>query len=172
MQARRLGLVDTADGTSDAGVDRKAPTLKVAIATNDLRYLDAHFGSAKHFAMFDVGADGWRFVEVVAFDDVTGEAGRHPETEDRITPKVEALTGAALLFVLAIGGPAAAKVVRAGIHPIKVKEPEPLGAIVLRVQKMLKGKPPPWLRKVLGRPRATRDFVDDAQEAPDTELAR
>lgn len=138
-----------------------APAIRVAIATNDHRFLDAHFGSAASFAVFEVSAENWRFVEMITFDDVTAEAGEHPDGVDRITPKVDALKGNALLFVLAIGGPSAAKVVRAGIHPVKLKEPEPLGAVVLRVQRMLNGKPPPWLRKALGEQRGPRDFVDD-----------
>ncbi len=140
-----------------------APTLRIAVATNDHRFLDAHFGSAASFAVFEVASDHWHFVEMIAFDDPTTGAGRHSDDVDRIGPKVEALRGTALLFVLAIGGPAAAQVVRAGIHPIKVKEPEPLGAVVLRVQRMLQGKPPPWLRKALGKDRAPHAFVDDAE---------
>lgn len=139
------------------------PTIRVAIATNDHRFLDAHFGSAASFAVFEVGAEHWRFVEMVAFDDPTSGAGHHSDDVDRIAPKVEALRGTALLFVLAIGGPAAAQVVRAGIHPIKVREPEPLGEVVLRVQRMLKGRPPPWLRKALQKQARTPDFVDDAE---------
>ncbi len=139
--------------------------IRVAIATNDHRFLDAHFGSASSFAVFEVGAEHWRFLEMVTFDEPTAGEGRHPDSVDRIGPKVDALTGNALLFVLAIGGPAAAKVVRAGIHPVKLKEPEPLGQVVLRVQRMLNGKPPPWLRKALGGPTPARDFVDDAEDA-------
>ncbi|WP_243642003.1 nitrogen fixation protein NifX [Rhodovulum steppense] len=133
--------------------------LKIAIATNDMDHLDAHFGSSRKFALYEVTPDTARLVEVLEFDSATDQTGRHDPQDDRITPKVEALTGCALLFVLAIGGPSAAKVVRAGIHPIKRKDPEPIAEVIAQVQTMLKGSPPPFLRKVLGRP--APDFASD-----------
>ncbi|MGP3697631.1 nitrogen fixation protein NifX [Rhodobacter sp. NSM] len=126
--------------------------LRIAIATNDLENLNAHFGSCRSFAIWEVTSKSARFVEAVGFDETTDQGGKHDDSADRITPKVEALTGCALLFVLAIGGPAAAKVVRAGVHPIKRKDPEPISAVIDQVQTMLNGNIPPFLRKVLGRP--------------------
>jgi len=165
MHVRKLSLIDTEGAMTPDDAHPGAPVIRVAIATNDHRFLDAHFGSAESFAVFEVAADHWRFVEMVTFDDATAGEGHHADSVDRIGPKVDALRGNALLFVLAIGGPAAAKVVKAGIHPIKLKEPEPLGQVVLRVQRMLAGKPPPWLRKALGGAAVRRDFVDDAEDA-------
>ncbi|ARE40155.1 Nitrogenase FeMo-cofactor carrier protein NifX [Rhodovulum sp. P5] len=141
--------------------DSETP-LKIAIATNDMEHLDAHFGSAKKFVVYEVTTTTTRMIEVLEFGDVTAQSGEHNSQDDRITPKVEALTGCALLFVLAIGGPSAAKVVRAGIHPIKRKDPEPISAVLEQTQTMLSGSPPPFLRKVLGRPKS--DFADDYAE--------
>ncbi|MEO5374101.1 MAG: nitrogen fixation protein NifX [Alphaproteobacteria bacterium] len=137
--------------------------MKIAIATHDMKALNAHFGSAPTFAVYDVSRDGHRFVEAIAFDGVSGEDGRHADDgDDRIGPKVEALKGVALLFVLAIGGPAAARVIAARINPIKVPAPEPINDVLERVRVMLNGTPPPWLRKLLaeesGRPSS---FLDE-----------
>ncbi|SKA24628.1 nitrogen fixation protein NifX [Consotaella salsifontis] len=142
-----------------------ARPLRIAVATNDLERLDAHFGSAMKFALYDVTAENCRLVEVLAFDDVTSEDSAHTDSEDRITPKVEALAGVALLFVLAIGGPSAAKVVRAGIHPIKVKEAEPIATVIERVQEMLRSAPPPWLRKIIGASSARPNFMNEEEPA-------
>ncbi|MEM8555086.1 MAG: nitrogen fixation protein NifX [Pseudomonadota bacterium] len=143
--SRRLRLIETEELAGD-----ETP-LRIAIATNDLENLNAHFGSAKKFAIYDVTSTGSRFIEAVAFDDVTAQSGKHDDIDDKITPKVVALTGCALLFALAIGGPSAAKVVKAGIHPIKRKSAEPIQAVLEQTQEMLKGSPPPFLRKILGR---------------------
>ena len=105
-----------------------------------------------------------RFVGAAGFDDVTAQAGRHDDIDDKITPKVEALTGCALLFVLAIGGPSAAKVVKAGIHPVKRKDPGSIADIIEETQTMLKGSPPPFLRKILGRGAPKPSFMDDDTE--------
>lgn len=159
--SRTLRLVETDAGES--GAPEEARALRVAIATNDMEHLDAHFGSAKKFAVYDVTATEVRFVEAHEFDSVTKQAGRHDDLDDKITPKVEALTGCALLFALAIGGPSAAKVVKAGIHPIKRKDPEPIGDVLAQVQTMLKGSPPPFLRKILGTQQKP-DFTEDYDE--------
>lgn len=160
---RRLQLVGIEDeparGPPAPGV------VRVAIATRDMKGLNAHFGSAPRFAVYDVTKDGWDFVEAVAFDDNSDESGAHKsEGEDRITPKVEALAGCHLLFCLAIGGPSAAKVVAARIHPIKTPQASPIPEVLERTRAMLAGSPPPWLRKVLasaGVGPAKPDFEED-----------
>ena len=146
MNVRHLRLIEESEA-----VATPSPALRIAIATQDMKRLDAHFGSARKFAIYDVTAQTSQFVSAVAFDDVSDEGGKHKDDgDDRITPKVEALAGVNLLFVRAIGGPAAAKVVRAKIHPVKIADPQPIDQVIGRVQTMLKGSPPPWLRKVLG----------------------
>jgi nitrogen fixation protein NifX len=151
---RRLRLIepDAETGTEKA--------LRVAIATNDMENLNAHFGSARKFAIYDVTTTDVTFIEAVGFDDVTAQSGKHDDIDDKITPKVDALDGCAILFALAIGGPSAAKVVKAGIHPIKRKVEEPIPSVLDQVQTMLKGTPPPFLRKILGR-EDKPDFMDD-----------
>lgn len=127
------------------------PRLRIAIATQNMTSLNAHFGSARRFAVYDVMPKSAHFVEAVAFDEVTEESGAHrTEGEDKIGPKVAALAGCNLLFVLAIGGPAAAKVVSARIHPVKLPAPAPIEDIIRKVQAMMTGNPPPWLRKAMG----------------------
>ncbi|MCA0920180.1 nitrogen fixation protein NifX [Pseudooceanicola nanhaiensis] len=136
--------------------------LRIAIATNDMEYLGAHFGSAKKFAIYEVWKTGSRFIAAHEFDNVTAQKGKHDDQDDKITPKIEALDGCALLFALAIGGPSAAKVVKAGIHPIKRKDPEPITAVIEQVQVMLNGTPPPFLRKILGTAQKP-DFMDEEE---------
>jgi nitrogen fixation protein NifX len=163
MNTRRLKLIDNASPAEDAADEGEVP-LRIAVATQDLENLNAHFGSARKFAIYDVTATASKFVEAVGFGDVSDESGAHKtEGDDRITPKVEALQGCTLLFVLAIGGAAAAKVVSARIHPIKLPQAQPISEVIERVQGMLKGSPPPWLKKILGdkKPRADDRFEED-----------
>ena len=97
MAARRLRLIDTEETMSQPA----EKPLRVAIATQDMARLNAHFGSAKTFAIYDVTSTTSAFVEAVGFDDVADESGSHSPLDDRITPKVDALNGCNLLFVLA-----------------------------------------------------------------------
>ncbi len=70
---RRLQLVGIEDerpkGPPAPGV------VRVAIATRDMKGLNAHFGSAPRFAVYDVTKHGWDFVEAVAFADASDEFG-------------------------------------------------------------------------------------------------
>jgi nitrogen fixation protein NifX len=156
MLAQRLQLVEPTEPAP-------GPRLRIAIATQDLKSLNAHFGSAKRFAVYDVTPTEHRFIEAVSFGDVSNESGSHAKDgDDKIGPKVEAIAGCHLLFVLAIGGPAAAKVVSAHIHPVKLAKPEPIDDIISRVQTMMAGNPPPWLRKVMGgQTERSMDFLDE-----------
>ncbi|MBM9400566.1 nitrogen fixation protein NifX [Gluconacetobacter azotocaptans] len=156
----RLQLIEPETGGDKA--DAPKVKLRIAVATQDMKSMNAHFGSARRFAVWDVTPTDAQFVEAVGFDDVSDESGAHQtDVDDRIGPKVDALAGCNLLFVLAIGGPAAAKVVRAQIHPVKLSAPETIASVVARVQVMMVGNPPPWLRKVMGVRTRSMDFLDE-----------
>lgn len=139
--------------------------MKIAFATHDMRTVDAHFGGCRQLAIYDIGIDSQRFLEAIQFDEVSHEDGEHigSENEDKLSPKIEAVKGCALLFVLAIGGPAAARVVNNKVHPIKLRAPEPIAEVILKVQAMLKGNPPPWLRKVMRSDAHRLDFLEEEE---------
>ncbi len=147
----------------------EGPCLRVAIATSDGKTMNAHFGSAKRFMIYEVAPQRIRLLEAAAFEEVSDESGDHREDgQDRIATKIAALRGCQLLFVLAIGGPVAAKVIKAGIHPIKLAEPESNDAVTRRVQAMLNGADaPPWMRRVLASVAQQRnmDFLEE-EDAP------
>lgn len=119
--------------------------MKVAFSTQDKQCVDAHFGWAKNIAVYDVSPTGYHFVENFEFGGKLEEDG----DEDKLAPKLDAIRDCAILYVAAIGGSAAARVVAVKIHPIKVPQPEPILDILEKLQVVLKGTPPPWLRKAL-----------------------
>lgn len=132
--------------------------MKVAFATQDLKRVDAHFGWARHIAIYDVWETGHRFVEAVQFSGDLQEDGN----EDKLSPKLDAIADCAILYVAAIGGSGAARVVAKNIHPVKVVQPEEISDILVKLEGVLNGTPPPWLRKALmkGRERSL-DFEDE-----------
>lgn len=165
---RHLHLVDDPrterDGGNAPAANDTDASLRVAFATQDMHRADAHFGSAPRFAIYEVAAARSRFVAALEFTGALADgSGRHQSSgEDRIGPKVEALRGCHLLFCMAIGGPSAAKLVNAGIHPVKLSAAEPIEAILERLRLRMSDAPPPWLRKAMlaGRQRSM-DFLDD-----------
>ncbi|MGY4399474.1 nitrogen fixation protein NifX [Bradyrhizobium sp. USDA 3315] len=121
--------------------------MKVAFATQDLRRVDAHFGWAKNIAIYDVAPNGHVFLKAVEFEGDLEEDGN----DDKLAPKIEAIKDCAILYVAAIGGAGAARVVANNIHPIKVSKPENILVLLEKLEHVLKGTPPPWLRKALAK---------------------
>jgi len=167
---RRLRLVDPDGGApsplpaSTTTLTKETPSVKVALATQDMTAVNAHFAGARTLAIYEVSTEGWTFVEAIQFEDATAEDGAGHD-DDRVGPRLAAIEGCTLLFVKAIGGPAAARVVNARIHPVKLTTDEALDSVLERVRTMLNGTPPPWLRKAMmahsddGAKRT--DFMDD-----------
>lgn len=133
--------------------------MKVAFATQDLKRVDAHFGWAKNIAIYELSPDGHRFLEAVQFDGDLQEDGN----EDKLAPKLAAIKDCAILYVAAIGGSGAARVVAQNIHPMKVAQPEDISELLAKLQGVLQGVPPPWLRKALLKGQERKlDFEDGA----------
>jgi nitrogen fixation protein NifX len=133
--------------------------MKIAFATQDHKHVDAHFGWAKNIAIYDVSPSGHRFLEAVEFNGDLQEDG----DEDKLAPKLEAIKDCAILYVAAIGGSGAARVVASNIHPIKVNEPEAIETILDRLAAVLGGTPPPWLRKAMLKDKPRAVSFDDEQ---------
>jgi nitrogen fixation protein NifX len=132
--------------------------MKIAFATEDGKHVNAHFGWAKRIAIYEVSAEHCRFDHNVEFSGTLEEDGN----EDKLGPKLEAIKDCAILYVAAIGGSGAARVVAKNVHPVKVAETQPIEDTLQQLQKVLSGNPPPWLRKALNKDRDRDiDFEDE-----------
>jgi nitrogen fixation protein NifX len=121
----------------------KGLTMKVAFASTDKIHVDEHFGRAEEFCIWEVGPEDAGFAGLVQ---VRTEGD---DEADRIEARCAGLEECALVYVAQIGGPAAARLVQKKIHPIKSKEQEPIKDVIVKLQEVLKGNPPPWLRKAM-----------------------
>ncbi|MEW5788987.1 MAG: dinitrogenase iron-molybdenum cofactor biosynthesis protein [Pseudomonadota bacterium] len=117
-------------------------SLRVAVASNTADNLDGHFGSAPRFLVYQVGKTALKLVDVrpTLIAD---------EAEDKNVARSELINDCQLVYVQSIGGPAAAKVVRAGVHPVKIPSAGPARDTLARLQSVLDA-PPPWLAKIMG----------------------
>jgi len=132
--------------------------VRIAFATQDLETVNAHFGWAKNIAFYDCDTEGYTLSHVASFESNLAEDGN----EDKLLPKIEALKGTAILYVAAIGGSGAARVVAQKIHPVKVEKPEKITDLLERLRILLCGTPPPWMRKILrDRGEKSADFIED-----------
>ncbi len=128
--------------------------MKVAFTSTTGEMIDQHFGMAESFCIWEVGPEESHFVVKVQ----VGKSG--DDEEDKISSRVAVLTDCAIVYTMQIGGPAAAKLVALKIHPMKTGSEVPVAEIVGKLQEVLKGNPPPWLRKAMNKERAT-SFLDD-----------
>jgi len=136
--------------------------MKIAFATQDKESVNAHFGWAKSIVVYDVSPQGSHFVESFEFGDKLEEDG----DEDKLAPKLEAIKDCAIVYVAAIGGSGAARVVAMKIHPIKVPQPESIADILAKLQVVLQGTPPPWLRKALAKDSERSFDFEEEEVAP------
>ena len=125
---------------------KKGLSMKVAFASTDKLHVNEHFGQAEEFTIWEIGPDEATFSGVVQ---VQSEADTPGHSDDKIEARGAALADCALVYVGEIGGPAAARLVAKKVHPIKSREQEPISVVVKKLQEVLKGNPPPWLRKAM-----------------------
>ncbi len=131
--------------------------MKIAFTTNDSVHINAHFGWASRIDIYDVDSEGYTFLETLEFQKDLKEDGN----EDKLEPKLQALHDCTIVYVSAIGGSAAARLIGRNITPIKAQsETDEIEVVLTRLVQTLKGSPPPWLRKALKKGQA-QSFADD-----------
>jgi nitrogen fixation protein NifX len=135
--------------------------MKIAFATSDRTHINAHFGWAKKMDVYEVSTDGYEFLKTISFDGDLKEDGN----EDKLLPKIEALQDCTLVYVTAIGGSAASRLLKSHITPLKAQvENEAIADVLNKLIQTLKGSPPPWLRKALQQRSAALTDLDDLDD--------
>ena len=116
--------------------------IRVACATDTGELIDGHFGACKAFLIYDLRPEAVEFVTARSTVDAD-------EAEDRNKARAALISDCQIACFQSIGGPAAAKVVRAGTHPLKVAPNTRVDDMLAKLQQALTN-PPPWLAKVMG----------------------
>ena len=128
--------------------------MKVAFTSSSGEMIDQHFGQCQNFHVWEIGPDEAHPVAAISGIFADGDE------EDRITARGNALADCAIVYTMQIGGPAAAKLVARKIHPMKTNSEVPVAEIVGRLQEVLKGNPPPWLRKAMNK-ESVGSFIEE-----------
>ncbi len=113
--------------------------LKVAFATTNMEDIDAHFGSAKQFAVYNVSSTASSLHQIIKM-----------EQKDTDTA-IDALRSVDIVYFVNIGPTAAAKVINAKIFPIKYKEITSIDKELKKLSHMISTNPPPFIKKILQR---------------------
>jgi nitrogen fixation protein NifX len=128
--------------------------MKVAFATTDGINIDEHFGRAGSFAIYGLSRTGYHFSELRKFADGIDQAvvdtreqgALHDET---VQSKVDRLADCKIIFMTEIGGPSAARLVKKGIMPMKVKTNVSIEDSIRQLHETIMKSPPPWLMKAV-----------------------
>lgn len=126
-----------------------ADSVRIACASDHGERLDGIFGNCARFLIYQISPRGSRLIDI-------REPGTATEDEDRHARRAALIADCQLLYTLSIGGPAAAKVIRAGIHPVRLGRPVPAREVVEELRRVLATAPPPWLAKAMGAEPAER----------------
>ena len=124
-------------------------SIRVAIGSNGADEIDGHYGSCPRFLVYQIAPDDIRLVDIRSTDGAD-------KAEDKNAFRAELISDCHVMYVQSIGGPAAAKVVRAGIYPMKIPEGGKAPETLAKLQSVMSGSPPPWLAKIIGVPAEKR----------------
>lgn len=119
-------------------------SIRVAFASNSGERLNGHFGSCKQFLIYQISKDRAQLIDLRPVEE--------PETaikDEKNAYRVSLIKDCHILYVVSIGGPPAAKVVNAGIHPLKHPQEIDIVDLLPRLQQALADRPAPWLAKLL-----------------------
>ncbi|MDD3774782.1 MAG: NifB/NifX family molybdenum-iron cluster-binding protein [Sulfurovaceae bacterium] len=111
-------------------------SIMVAFATNNATHIDAHFGSAKEFHIYEITRNSYNFYGVV------------PIMVKDTDSTVKLLNGVDIVYFVNIGPAAAAKIINNGIFPIKYKESVSIDEELSKLMNMLGTNPPPFIKKI------------------------
>ena len=118
-------------------------SIRVGFASNTGNNLDGHFGSCLRFLVYQVSATDSRLIDIRS-------AAEADLSDDRNAFRANIVADCDVLYVVSVGGPAAAKIIRAGIYPLKKIEGGDACDVIAEFQQVMRGSPPPWLAKILG----------------------
>lgn len=118
-------------------------SVRVALASDSGEALNGHFGSCLRYLVYQVSPEETRLVGV-------RDALEADFAPDKNGFRVQLISDCHVLYVVSIGGPAAAKVIKGGIYPMKRLEGGAASEVLAEFQRMMTQSPPPWLAKILG----------------------
>ncbi|PKE30838.1 nitrogen fixation protein NifY [Rahnella sp. AA] len=123
---------------------RQPQQLRVAFSSLDGITVNGHFGQSHLFFIYAFDSDG-PYLMALRRTPASQDGEESNETRARL------INDCHLLFCEAIGGPAAARIIRHNIHPVKVVPGVSIESQLAALQNMLTGNMPPWLARRLGK---------------------
>lgn len=156
---RQLRVLDTKGCGGDSHMNDES-ALKVAFATDDLKNINQHFGSAERFVIYRIDADGSALLEVAEFGKLDQDGN-----ENKLVDKFAVLADCIAVYSLAVGPSAVRQLMALGIQPLKLQYGSPIAAVLSELQQQIKQGPTGWLARALdARQEKSSDRFDEMEE--------
>lgn len=101
--------------------------MRIAFATRDGEHVGGQLRRAPRVAVYDVTAEGWQLARMCCFDPVA----------HRSHHRIQAIAGAAIVFVGAIGPSLAARLAAIGVRAATAREGTPIRELLAATQESL-----------------------------------
>lgn len=137
--------------------------MRVVVATDDKINLNGHFALATTFLFYDVCEESCELLQEAQFlpdNDFDMQNKYQNRKPFCVEERLEAIRGSDVVFVSAIGGPIADRVIAQNVYPIEMNAIEPIDVLLTKLQALLKGKQPLWLQRIL-----RHDFFLEGRDA-------
>lgn len=117
--------------------------MKVAFASKDGKNVNEHFGWCENFYIYEIDKSSFSFLEKI------DSSKKYDEEVDKLTYKIECVSGCDIVYVTQIGPKAANMVKLAGIYPMKSsKEDESIAHVIEAMQRLMRN-PPLWMQRIV-----------------------
>ncbi|MCG8535323.1 MAG: dinitrogenase iron-molybdenum cofactor biosynthesis protein [Pseudomonadales bacterium] len=123
--------------------DNPDTSIRVAVASNSAQQLNGHFGSCVRFLIYQMNPVELKLVDIRS-------ALEADFSDDKNRFRANLIADCDVGYFVSVGGPAAAKVIRAGVYPIKEISGGEAREVLGKLQQRMASNPPPWLAKLMG----------------------
>jgi nitrogen fixation protein NifX len=118
--------------------------MKIAFASTDGKIINREFGEANDFKIWEIGPDQ------AAYCGDRNAITSSPIKDERIAARVSAVVDCPIVCSMDISSVALARIVARNAFHLRTGSEKPIAEIIEKLQGVLRGNPPPWLKKAMG----------------------
>ncbi len=118
--------------------------MKIAFASTDGKIINRKFGEANDFKIWEIGTDR------ATYCGYRNAITSHLAKEERNVARASAVADCSIVCSMDISTRALAKVVARNAFHLKTDTETPITEIIEKLQGILRGSPPPWMKKATG----------------------
>lgn len=145
-------IVETDINIQSFPIEHIVDSIRIAFTCNSNGQLDAGFNDCKFFLIYQVSSQQSTCIAVRSVFDIELNGSnqivhKFHAKDQRLNHRVAQITDCIILYTLSIGGQASAKVIKAGVMPIKVQA-QSIHTLLCTLQLAL-NSPSPWLVRAM-----------------------